>query len=118
MEIDSQTPSRWRSCASRTCSIASSGETVAGTDSWSRTDSCGIRRHDTLGIQMTAGPKLTIVAPNSSAEEAAAVVAALERFMSTSSQARTEHEPETSEWLAAALSEGVARQPDATPRWG
>lgn len=66
---------------------------------------------------MTGRPKLTVVVPNSSAEEAAAVVAALERFTRTGVQPAAERESGTSAWLAAALREGVARQPDAAPRW-
>lgn len=67
---------------------------------------------------MPGPPKLTVVAPNASAEEAAAVVAALERFMRTGVHPTTGPQPDTNAWLAAALREGVSRQPDAAPRWG
>lgn len=61
--------------------------------------------------------KLTIVAPDPSAEEAAAVVAALEQFMRTSSPSAAEQEAVRSAWLDAALADGVARQPEAAPPW-
>jgi hypothetical protein len=67
---------------------------------------------------MSGRSKLTVVAANTSAEEAAAVVAALERFMRAGVRPAAKPEPGGSAWLAAALHEGVARQPDATPRWG
>ena len=38
-------------------------------------------RHDSLRAMVNRRPRLRIVAPNASPEEAAAVVAALERFM-------------------------------------
>ena len=66
---------------------------------------------------MNRRPKLTIVAPDASAEEAAAVVAALEQFMRTSSASAVEQEPVRSAWLDAALADGVARRPDAAPPW-
>ena len=66
---------------------------------------------------MADRPRLTIVAPRASVEEAAAVVAALEQFMRTGSPLAAEPEPVRSAWLAAALQEGVARQPEAAPSW-
>ena len=59
---------------------------------------------------MNRRPKLTIVAPNASPEEAAAVVAALERFMRETAAppaAPAKRDP----WQQAALVEGVSRQP-------
>jgi hypothetical protein len=67
---------------------------------------------------MSGHSKLTVLAGNTSAEEAAAVVAALERFMRAGVRPATKREPDGSAWLAAALREGVARQPEAAPRWG
>lgn len=72
---------------------------------------------DTLGQAMNRRPKLTIVAPNASAEEAAAVVAALEQFMRASAPPVVASQPVTGAWLTAALREGVARQPDVAPPW-
>ena len=62
-------------------------------------------------------PKLTIIAPNASAEEAAAVVAALERFMRESAPQPVPPAPRPNPWQQAALQEGVARRPDLPPPW-
>lgn len=65
---------------------------------------------------MNRRPQLTIVAPNASPEEAAAVVAALQRLMlDTAAAAEPPVEPPVSPWTRAALSEGVSRQPDLWP---
>jgi hypothetical protein len=59
--------------------------------------------------------RTSIIAPGASAEEAAAVVAALARFMRDTSPAP---EPSArSAWAEASLREGVARQPGLLPRW-
>ena len=58
---------------------------------------------------MNRRPKLTIVAPNASPEEAAAVVAALERFMrETAPRAAgpTPPEPRRNPWQQAGLQRG------------
>jgi hypothetical protein len=70
---------------------------------------------------MNRRPKLRIVAPNASAEEAAAVVAALERFMRETQPAPAP--PPTGRagvnpWRQAALFEGVSRAPEVPPPWG
>ena len=75
------------------------------------------RRHDTLGATVNRRPKLTIVAPDASAEEAAAVVAALERFMRDTAPPRTAPPPQPSPWLLAALQEGITREPAVPPPW-
>jgi hypothetical protein len=62
-------------------------------------------------------PKLTIVAPNASAEEAAAVVAALEHFMRATAPPPAAKAPTRSPWQRAALDEGVARQPQPPLPW-
>lgn len=62
-------------------------------------------------------PKLTIVAPTASAEEAAAVVAALERFMRETAPPPVAPTPRPNPWHQAALREGVARQPESPPPW-
>ena len=56
-------------------------------------------------------PKLEIVAPGASPEEAAAVVAALERFMRETAPRPAPAAPARNPWLEAALHEGVSRQP-------
>jgi hypothetical protein len=62
-------------------------------------------------------PKLTIVAPNATPEEAAAVVAALERFMRATAPALAPAAPQRDPWQRAALQEGVARAPGNPPPW-
>jgi hypothetical protein len=54
-------------------------------------------------------PKLTIVAPNASPEEAAAVVAALERFMRETAPRPAPPAPKRNPWQQAGLFEGVRR---------
>ena len=55
-------------------------------------------------------PKLTIVAPNASPEEAAAVVAALERFMRETAPPPAPPAPKRNPWQQAGLYEGVRRE--------
>ncbi len=74
--------------------------------------------HDTLGATVNRRPKLTIVAPDASAEEAAAVVAALEQFMRDTAPARTPPPVRRSPWLETALREGVNRDPGFASSWG
>jgi hypothetical protein len=62
-------------------------------------------------------PKLTIVAPSASPDEAAAVVAALERFMRETAPPPAPPPPRRNPWLDAALREGVARQPSTPLPW-
>jgi hypothetical protein len=61
-------------------------------------------------------PKLTMVAPSASEEEAAAVVAALERFMRDTAPP-SDVEQVRSPWQEAALHEGVSRSPEAPVPW-
>jgi hypothetical protein len=60
---------------------------------------------------------LTIVAPNASAEEASAVVAALEQFMRATAPVVVAPVVQRSAWQQASLREGVARRPDAPVTW-
>jgi hypothetical protein len=62
-------------------------------------------------------PKLSIVAPGASPEEAAAVVAALERFMRETAPRPAAAEPPPNRWQQAALHEGIAREPQLPPPW-
>ena len=73
--------------------------------------------HDTLVNPMNRRPKLTIVAPTASAEEAAAVVAALERFMRDTAPPPAHRAPEPDPWQRAALQEGVSRAPEVPAPW-
>jgi hypothetical protein len=60
---------------------------------------------------MNRRPRLAIVAPGASAEEAAAVVAAIEQFLRATAPARATPAPEPDRWQQAALHEGVMRDP-------
>jgi hypothetical protein len=73
---------------------------------------------DTLGVVVNRRPKLSIVAPNASPEEAAAVVAALERFMRETAPQPAPPAPSRNRWQQAALYEGVARGLDPPLPWG
>lgn len=55
-------------------------------------------------------PQLEIVAPSASPEEAAAVVAALERFMRDTAPAPAPPRPARNPWQRAALLEGTDRE--------
>src|SRR6185437_12159268 len=57
---------------------------------------------DTFGDAMNRRPKLSIVAPGASAEEAAAVVAALERFMRETAPRSAPSHAHRNSWLDAA----------------
>ena len=60
-------------------------------------------------------PQLRIVAPAASPEEAAAVVAALERFMRETAPTPAPAPPPVSGWLQAARREAVERKPGHAP---
>jgi hypothetical protein len=63
-------------------------------------------------------PKLRIVAPSASPEEAAAVVAALERFMRDTAPPPVPSGPGRNPWSRAALLEATGREPDDPSPWG
>ena len=65
-----------------------------------------------------ASRRLEIVAPSASPEEAAAVVAALERFLRETTPVVAAEPPRMSPWQRAALLEGVGREPDEPSPWG
>ena len=77
----------------------------------------GHAAHDTLSRSVNRRPKLTIVAPTASAEEAAAVVAALERFMRETAPRPAPPVPQRNPWQRAALQEGVSRAPADPVPW-
>jgi hypothetical protein len=60
-------------------------------------------------------PQLSIVAPAASPEEAAAVVAALERFMRETAPTAAPAPPPVSGWLQAARQEAVEHAPGREP---
>jgi hypothetical protein len=66
---------------------------------------------------MNRRPKLTIVAPSASPEEAAAVVAALEQFMRATVPPVQPAAPRPDPWQRAALHEGIDRQPFEPLPW-
>jgi hypothetical protein len=55
-------------------------------------------------------PKLTLIAPSASPEEAAAVVAALERFMRATAPVPAPAAEPADPWRRAAILEGVERE--------
>jgi hypothetical protein len=61
-------------------------------------------------------PQTSIAAPGATAEEAAAVVAAIEQFLRDRTPVVTAP-PRPSAWLQSSLREGVARQPGLPPHW-
>ena len=63
-------------------------------------------------------PQLRIVAPSASPDEAAAVVAALERFMRDYAPPFAPVQKRQNPWLRAALLEQTGREPDAPSAWG
>lgn len=75
------------------------------------------RRTIPSGFSVNRRPKLTIVAPNASPEEAAAVVAALERFMRETAPRPAPPVEKRNPWQEAALREGVARAPQLPQPW-
>lgn len=74
-------------------------------------------RDDTLLIIPNRRPKLEIVAPGASPEEAAAVVAALERFMRDTAPPPAPQSPSRNPWQETAFREGVARAPQGPMPW-
>jgi hypothetical protein len=63
-------------------------------------------------------PRLEIVAPSASPEEAAAVVAALEQFMRDTAPSRVPPALARNPWARAALLEATGREPDEPSLWG
>ncbi len=59
-------------------------------------------------------PRLSLVAPSASPEEAAAVVVAVERFLRDLAPPVAAEAPRPSAWVRAALREGVEREPRPT----
>lgn len=66
---------------------------------------------------MNRRPRLSIVAPGASAEEAAAVVAAIERFLRETAPRVAPPPPAPNPWRETALREGVNRQPEQPAPW-
>jgi hypothetical protein len=66
---------------------------------------------------MNRRPQLELIAPAASPEEAAAVVAALERFMRETAPVAAECPAAPNPWQQAALAEGVQRSPADALSW-
>jgi hypothetical protein len=62
-------------------------------------------------------PQIEIQAANASPEEAAAIAAALERFL-VETAPNPQASPPASRWQQAALREGVGGRLDSRDRWG
>jgi hypothetical protein len=58
------------------------------------------------------------IAPNASPSEAAAVVAALERFMRDTAPPRAAVEHARDRWTETAVLEGIGREDEAPTAWG
>jgi hypothetical protein len=67
---------------------------------------------------MNRRPKLEIVAPGASPEEAAAVAAAIERFLRDTAPPPAPPETRTDPWIRAARLEATSREPNGTSPWG
>jgi hypothetical protein len=66
---------------------------------------------------MNRRAKLSVVAPNATPEEAAAVIAAVERFMRATAPTLVAPPAAVDRWQQAALHEGIARQPQPPLPW-
>ena len=66
---------------------------------------------------MNGRPELSILAPGATAQEAAAVTAAVQRFLRDRAPVIAAPAPRRSPWLEASLHEGVAREPGPSPSW-
>jgi hypothetical protein len=66
---------------------------------------------------MNRRPKLTLVAPNASSEEAAAIAAAVERFMRETAPVPAPSAPKRNPWQQAALREATTRGPQEPAPW-
>ncbi|MGO9320148.1 MAG: hypothetical protein ACLQBY_04995 [Solirubrobacteraceae bacterium] len=62
-------------------------------------------------------PRLELIAPAASPEEAAAIVAALERFMRATAPAASPAASVPDGWRRAAVLEGVSREPEEDVSW-
>lgn len=63
-------------------------------------------------------PKLELIAPSASPEEAAAVAAAIEQFLRATVPPPAPPAPAHDPWQRAALLEQTGREPDAPTAWG
>jgi hypothetical protein len=66
---------------------------------------------------MNRRPKLQLIAPGATPEEAAAVAAAIEHFMRATAPVVVAEPPVPPRWQVAGLYEGVAREPALPLPW-
>jgi len=71
----------------------------------------------TNGNRKPPRPRIELVTPAASASEAAAIVAALERFLADTAPAATAG-PVQSPWQRAALEDGIAARQVSGSAWG
>jgi hypothetical protein len=62
-------------------------------------------------------PQLELIAPSASPQEAAAIVAALERFMRDTAPPLAPQAPPPDPWRRAALLEGANHEPEGLTSW-
>lgn len=67
---------------------------------------------------MNRRPKLDVIAPSASPEEAAAVAAAIERFLRDHAPPPAPAAPARNPWVRAALLEGAGHDAAAPSPWG
>lgn len=67
---------------------------------------------------MNRRPRLESIAPSASADEVAAIMAALERFLRDHAPLLLAGPERPGAWLRTALLEGVDRDPDGLTAWG
>jgi hypothetical protein len=62
-------------------------------------------------------PQLEMISPNASPEEAAAIVAAVERFIRDTTPPLAQAAPPPDPWRRAALLEGANHEPEGPTSW-
>jgi hypothetical protein len=72
----------------------------------------------TNGKRRPPRPQIELLSPTASAGEAAAIVAALERFLADTAPAPATTGPSQSPWQRAALEEGIAARQISGYAWG
>jgi hypothetical protein len=63
-------------------------------------------------------PRIELISPAASDDEAAAIVGALERFLAETAPAPPADQPGQSRWQRAALEEGIAARQVSGAAWG
>src|SRR4051794_22804386 len=94
--------------------MASRGETVRSTASWSKTGTAAMAADDSLcapmarnGKKRPARPRIEVRQTSATPEEAAAIAAAIEQFLRDTAPPPAEEGPAMSPWLRAGLFEAA-----------